>query len=77
MNIRALRSAFIISGLVAVATPSTQSLPQSTNVLVAKDTGASASKNAAPNTNMTPTKHRYWRHHGGRHPHFGSRRVRT
>ena len=78
MNIRALQSALIIGGLVAVATPSTPSLAQSTNTgVVAKDTGASASKNAAPNTNMTPTKRRYWRHRGGRHPHFGSRRVRT
>jgi hypothetical protein len=24
---------------------------------------------------MTPQKHRAWRHQGGRHPHFGSRRV--
>jgi len=26
---------------------------------------------------MTPHKHRAWRHQGGRHPHFGSRRVRS
>jgi hypothetical protein len=42
-----------------------------------KDTGASAPKSAAPNTNTNPTKHRYWRHRGGKHPHYGSRRVRT
>jgi hypothetical protein len=36
--------------------------------------------NAAPSgatSTMTPTKHRYWRHRGGTHPHYGSRRVRT
>ena len=36
--------------------------------------------NAAPGgatSTMTPAKHRYWRHHGGTHPHFGSRRVRV
>ena len=61
--------------MMAVATPSTPSLAQSTDTCLATNTGASASKNAAPNTNMTPTKRRRWRHQGGRHPHFGSRRV--
>jgi hypothetical protein len=71
-------ASLILSGLIAIATPATPSLAQSTDTgLVAKNTGASASKKAAPNTNMTPTKHRHWRHQGGRHPHFGSRRVRT
>jgi hypothetical protein len=42
-----------------------------------KDTGASAPSSSTPNTNTNPTKHRYWRHHGGVHPHYGSRRVRT
>lgn len=78
MNIRAICSALIMSGLMAVATPSTLSLAQSTNTgLLAKDTGTSASKKATPNKNMNPTKHRHWRHRGGKHPHFGSRRVRT
>jgi hypothetical protein len=31
----------------------------------------------AATSTMTPTKHRDWRHRGGTHPHFGSRRVRT
>lgn len=78
MNIRAICSALIMSGLMVVSTPSTLSLAQSTNTgLLAKDTGASTSKNATPNKNMNPTKNRHWRHRGGKHPHFGSRRVRT
>lgn len=46
--------------------------------------GASAATSAATkpaakaaNTKAKPTKHRYWRHRGGSHPHFGSRRTRT
>ena len=68
---------------MAAAAPPTLSFAQS-NVpatSAAKDSGTSApkseTKTATPNTNMTPTKHRYWRHRGGKHPHFGSRRVRT
>jgi hypothetical protein len=78
MNIRALCGAVIMSGLVVVAAPSSLSMAQSNDMGVsAPKDGASAPKSATPNRNMTPTKHRYWRHRGGRHPHFGSRRVRT
>jgi hypothetical protein len=79
MNIRAVCGALIMSGLVAVAASSSLSLAQSTDpgVSAPKGAGAPGPKSATPNTNMTPTKHRYWRHRGGRHPHFGSRRVRT
>lgn len=70
--------ALIMSGWITIATPATPSLAQSTDTgLHAEKTGVSASKKAAPNRNMNPTKHRHWRHQGGRHPHFGSRRVRT
>jgi len=63
----------ILAGLATVGTPPTLSFAQSNApaTSAAKDTGAT------PNTNTTPTKHRYWRHRGGQHPHFGSRRVRT
>ena len=77
----------ILIGMAAAAAPPTLSFAQSNApaTSAAKDTGTSAprsetkseTKTAAPNTNMTPTKHRYWRHRGGKHPHFGSRRVRT
>jgi len=71
MNIRLVCSALMIGALTAVAAPQTQSVAQS------NDQKAAAPNSATPNTNMTPRKHRYWRHQGGRHPHFGSRRVRA
>ena len=79
MSTRAICAALILGGFVAVSAFPTPSLAQSTDTGVSapKDAGASAPKSATPNTNTTPTKHRYWRHRGGTHPHFGSRRVRT
>jgi hypothetical protein len=79
MNIRAGCSAVILGGLVAVTAPSTLSLAQSKDGTVAtpKDAGTPAPTSAKPNTNTNPTKHRYWRHRGGKHPHYGSRRVGT
>lgn len=71
MNIRLVFGALIVGAATAIAAPSSLSLAQST------DQGATAPRSAKPNTNVTPRKHRYWRHQGGRHPHFGSRRVRT
>ncbi|MDI4235112.1 MULTISPECIES: hypothetical protein [unclassified Bradyrhizobium] len=71
MNIRLVFGALIVGVVAAIAAPPSPSVAQST------DQGAAAPKSAAPNTNMNPHKHRYWRHRGGRHPHFGSRRVRT
>jgi hypothetical protein len=71
MNIPTVCGAVILGGLVAMIAPTTASLAQSI------DKGASAPSTATPNTNTNPTKHRYWRHRGGTHPHYGSRRVRT
>ena len=71
MGIRLGCSALIVGALIAVTMPQSLSMAQSS------DQGASASRSAAANTNTTPRKHRYWRHSGGRHPHYGSRRVRT
>ncbi|MFH0295762.1 hypothetical protein AAFX91_00775 [Bradyrhizobium sp. 31Argb] len=71
MNIRLVFGALIVGVVAAIAAPPSPSVAQST------DQGAAAPKSAAPNTNMNPHKHRYWRHRGGRHPHFGSRRLRT
>jgi hypothetical protein len=71
MNIRIVFGALIVGVVAAIAAPSSPSLAQST------DQGAAASKSAKANTNVNPHKHRYWRHRGGQHPHFGSRRVRT
>jgi hypothetical protein len=71
MSTRLVCSALIIGALTAVT------VPQSLSVAQSNDQGASAPKSATPNRNMTPHKHRYWRHSGGRHPHYGSRRVRA
>jgi hypothetical protein len=70
MNVRLIAGSLIISGLIAVvAALANQSLAQS------NDVGLSRSKNTT--TNVSLHKHRYWRHRGGKHPHYGSRRVRT
>ena len=71
MSIRLVCSALIIGALTAVTVPQNLSVAQSMTK------GASAPKSATPNMNTTPRKHRYWRHSGGRHPHYGSRRVRA
>jgi len=76
MNIPIVCGALILGGLVAMMAPTTVSLAQSNDKGV-KDIGASAPSSSTPNNNTNPTKHRYWRHQGGRHPHYGSRRVRT
>lgn len=79
MNIRTLCGVMVMGGLMVVAAPSSVSLAQSNDAgaSAGKDGGASAPRSAAPSNVMTPTKHRYWRHRGGRHPHYGSRRVRS
>jgi hypothetical protein len=78
MNIPAVCGAPILGGLVAMIALTTVSLAQSNDKGVStKDIGASTLGSSTPNTNTNPTKHRYWRHRGGAHPHFGSRRVRT
>lgn len=71
MNIRLLYSALIIGALTVITGSQTLSAAQSI------EQGASARKSATPSMNTTPRKHRYWRHSGGRHPHYGSRRVRN
>jgi hypothetical protein len=69
MSIRLAYSALIIGALTAVT------MPQNLSVAQSNEQSASIPKSATPNTNMTPHKHRYWRHSGGRHPHYGSRRL--
>ena len=69
MNVKLIPSTLIISGLIAVAAPSNLSLAQW------NDVGSSTSRNMTVSASLH--KHRYWRHRGGKHPHYGSRRVRT
>ncbi|QOZ08020.1 hypothetical protein [Bradyrhizobium sp. CCBAU 51765] len=78
MNIHPIGRALVLGGLVAVIMPSLSvAQPKDSTATPQKETGAVAPKEVAPNTNANPFKHRYWRHRGGRHPHYGSRRVRT
>ncbi|WP_439369831.1 hypothetical protein ACRQ5Q_12065 [Bradyrhizobium sp. PMVTL-01] len=79
MNIWTVCRASILSAVVAVVAPSAISMAQPTDGTVAapKQTGVATPGDARPNTNTNPVKHRYWRHRGGKHPHYGSRRVRT
>ena len=69
MGIRLLCSAMITGALTAVTLPQNLSMAQMSNP-------EASAKSATPNVNTTPRKNRYWRHGGGRHPHYGSRRVR-
>lgn len=78
MNVRTICGVLILAGSIATA-QSTSSQAQTTDpaASVPKQVTTLAPSTAAPNTNTNPTKHRYWRHRGGSHPHYGSRRVRT
>ncbi len=69
MNVKLIPGILFISGLIAVTTPANASVAQS------NDVGLSTSKNMR--VGASTHKHRYWRHRGGKHPHYGSRRVRT
>lgn len=71
MNIHTVGSALAVIGLLAVVAPSDRSLAQ------ANDANVAAPKAVHPNTNTNPHKHRYWRFRGGKHPHYGSRRVHS
>ena len=76
MNFRTACGVLILGGLLAAIAPSTLSLAQ-TKQGVGAAAAKSAPSSAMANTNVTATKHRYWRHRGGKHPHYGSRRVRS
>ncbi|OPY98140.1 hypothetical protein A5906_34970 [Bradyrhizobium sacchari] len=79
MNIWTVYRSLMLGAVVAVVSPSTICVaqPKDGTVAAPKQTGAAAPVDARPNTNTNPFKHRYWRHRGGKHPHYGSRRVRT
>jgi hypothetical protein len=69
MKIRFIHWVLMIGAILAVAAPSGRSLAQSSGAT------ESTPKNVSPNVGTR--KHPLWRHRGGKHPHFGSRRVRT
>jgi len=67
MTIRLARSVLMIGVTLALMTPAARAPAQT------KETNVSA-PSASPNVGAT--KHRYWRHRGGTHPHYGSHRLR-
>ena len=69
MYIRLASGALIIGALMAVVPASNRSWAQS------NEAGLSAPRSTT--ATVSSPKHRYWRHRGGKHPHYGSRRVRT
>jgi hypothetical protein len=71
MNIHAVSGALVVGALLAISPPANRSLAQTEHI----DTAAT--QNVAANNTVATPKHRHWRFRGGRHPHFGSRRIRT
>lgn len=73
----AVVGAMILGGLIALA-PVTPSLARSSSnsASVAKKSAATALKGETRRARPHTRKHRYWRHRGGSHPHYGSRRIR-
>jgi hypothetical protein len=75
MNIQVAGGALIVGALLAIVPSSNRSVAQT--LAQAKDTAVSTPQSVTPNTHRASPKHRYWRFRGGKHPHYGSRRVRT
>ncbi len=78
MNIQtATRALLISSGLALFLVSNAAALASADNHRTTSDGVLSAaSQSQASASQPRRTKHRYWRHRGGRHPHYGSRRVR-
>lgn len=77
MNVRFVCRALILAGLILAMEPPLSHAQSTAPGASAPKPAATAPAPAARNVNTNPTKHRYWRHRGGSHPHFGSRRTRT
>jgi len=68
MNARTVYRVLMIGVALALTTPCGRVLAQTNDAKV-------SAPSATPQVGTH--KHRYWRHRGGTHPHFGSRRVRS
>jgi hypothetical protein len=78
MNVQTIYSALALAALLAIAQPTlSQAQSADTTTSVRKPAAAPTGTAASSNVRANPRKHRYWRHRGGSHPHYGSRRVRT
>lgn len=71
MNVQTVGGTLIIGTLLAFAPLSNRSLGQT------NDANVSAPQSVTTSNTRASPKHRYWRFRGGKHPHYGSRRVRT
>jgi len=70
MNLYIVGGTLIVGALLAAVPLSNQCLAQT------NDAKASAPQRTTSNATRATWKHRYWRFRGGKHPHYGSRRVR-
>lgn len=66
-------------GFAVFAWPQNLAQAQSHPLGVTDPSAATASRDAHRNSATTTSsrKARYWRHRGGQHPHYGSRRIRN
>jgi hypothetical protein len=67
-------SAISLGPALAQTPPSGVDSPSTTP---AQQGASDAASKKGSNIRASPRKHRYWRHRGGRHPHFGSRRLQN
>jgi hypothetical protein len=77
MNIPVVGGTLIVGALLAITSLSNRSLFSNQSLAQTNDAKVSAPQSVPPNTMRATPKHRYWRFRGGKHPHYGSRRVRT
>ena len=83
MTVRTVCGALMLAGWISILevplSPAQSAGPGASAPTSAATTPAAMASNTkmASNAKTKPTKHRYWRHRGGSHPHYGSRRVRT
>lgn len=77
MTVRIACGALMLAGWIAILVPSPSPAQSAQPGASAATSATTKPATTAANTKAKPTKHRYWRHRGGSHPHFGSRRTRT
>ena len=79
MNARTVCDVLVLAASIAILQPTISDAQSIAPATIAPKPAAATPATGAGSqkTNTNPTKHRYWRHRGGSHPHYGSRRVRT
>lgn len=64
-------------GLAAIVWPLNSAQAQPNPLGLTGSGATTASRSLHLEVSARPRKSRYWRHRGGQHPHYGSRRVRN